>query len=367
VEGRAGADIGRMFLRRMLPIAAIMAASAAVTPAAHASLLLTRNAHTVTMAVWTRNGTQMAEATYAGGGSWHHVLAWDAVDARIPSHTRPQVAFRVDYSGGYGSFRNARLWSTIKAHNQCRPDPAVKAELHWAIFACTMTTDGSHWALQNWQRDLPNGGQQPAQAMQRAWELHVSHWTGRPTVIWMKWDWAYVGATGGPFDHVYGEVSFHGHGVYGFTHTLTGVTTDSYGRNVYVDVRDPTNWRTGYRQPAGWYRWNGFLAEDPLGNFCAGVFANQFGRTVVPHGDMYRATVIGPGVAPDAFWQGGPPGRYQPGRFVEGDYLMGTLPAPLERAAYNKTDNALLSAEQRELARMAPVGSDSYRKCATTH
>ena len=187
-----------MLARRLLPLAAVLGTFAAVAPAAHASLILTRNAKNPTMAVETRNGIQVAEVSYSQNGVLKHTLVWDAVNARTPSRTVKQVAFRVDYSGGYGGFRNAHLWETIKAHNQCKPDPAVNAELHWVVYACTMTTNGSHWALQRWQRLLPDGGQKPASADASAWELHISHWTGAPTRLWLKWDWAYVGAKGGP-------------------------------------------------------------------------------------------------------------------------------------------------------------------------
>jgi hypothetical protein len=62
-------------------------------------------------------------------------------------------------------------------------------------------------------------------------------------------------------------------------------------------------------------RFNGFLAHNPRGNFCAGVFSNLFGRGPAGRGSAYRATAMGPGVTPIVMWEGPGPGRYQPGGF----------------------------------------------------
>ena len=55
----------------------------------------------------------MALLTYKAHGSWHHVLAWGGINARVPpagdTPTRPQVKLQLDYSGGWGRFRKTRL------------------------------------------------------------------------------------------------------------------------------------------------------------------------------------------------------------------------------------------------------------------
>ena len=53
--------------------------------------------------------------------------------------------------------------------------------LAWKIAACT-APDGTHWALQAWQRMLPNYGV-PATGDRAAWELRLSHWSGALPVL----------------------------------------------------------------------------------------------------------------------------------------------------------------------------------------
>ena len=82
-----------------------------------------------------------------------------------------QVAFKLDYSGGWGLYRR-QLWRTHK--NACaRYDGPALA---WFVTGCR-APDGSYWAIQSWQRLLPNYGLAPNRA-QAAWELRLSHWQG---------------------------------------------------------------------------------------------------------------------------------------------------------------------------------------------
>ena len=150
----------------------------------------------------------------------------------------PQVKFRLDYSGGYGSFGSG-YWKQIVKHNVC--GPYTGPPLRWKVVACT-TKSGENWALQSWQRGLPNSGFKPHSSLQSAHELHVSHWTGPLPVLWLKWDWVY----GGRYDHLYGKFSYRDGAVHGFGNNGVGNPTDSYGRNIYVDTLDPPAWTTGY-------------------------------------------------------------------------------------------------------------------------
>src|ERR1043166_4214971 len=61
-----------------------------------------------------------------------------------------QVRFKRDYSGGWGKYHRAGYWKTFK--NACQPydGPA----LSYLVTACK-APDGSYWAVQNWQKDLP--------------------------------------------------------------------------------------------------------------------------------------------------------------------------------------------------------------------
>ena len=88
---------------------------------------------------------------------------------------------------------------------------------------------------------------------------------------------------------------YKGYPVHGYTATSTGSPTDSYGRNVYLDTRNS-------RYGDGWRRENGFLTHKYGGNFCYLFFARKsyYDSTTRPpgQGDLYRATVMGPGVTP---------------------------------------------------------------------
>lgn len=276
-----------------------------VAPAgAFASQMIDRNATHVSIAV---NSQNRAVVSYTRGGRWHHVLLWDAINALAPSKAHKQVRFKVDYSGGYGSFGTG-YWKQIVRHDVCGryAGPA----LHWLVVACTMP-NGQSWAVQSWQRMLPNSGEKPTKSLQSAHELQISHWSGALPVLWLKWDWVY----GGHYQHLYGKFSYHGVAVHGFGATPQGNPTDSYGRNIYVDSLDPSAWTSGYRQAGGWMRFNSFLAHNSHGNFCAGLFGNMFGRGPKADGREYRASAMGPGVTPIVYWQGPPPGSYQPGGF----------------------------------------------------
>lgn len=289
------------FIRSLLAgVAVLMIAPAG----AYASQMIDRNATHVSVAV---NSQNRAVISYVRGGTWHHVLVWDAINARTPSRTQAQVKFRLDYSGGYGSFGGS-YWKQVVKHDVCGPYTGPK--LHWLVVACTMP-NGQNWAVQSWQRMLPNSGKQPKRSTQSAHELHVSHWNGQLPVLWLKWDWEY----GGRYQHLYGKFSYDDTAVHGFGATSGGNPTDSYGRNIYVDTLDPGGWNTGYRQPGGWMRFNSFLAHNSHGNFCAGLFGNMFGRVPKANGKEYRASAMGPGVTPIVFWQGPPPGSYSPGGF----------------------------------------------------
>jgi hypothetical protein len=89
--------------------------------------------------------------------------------------------------------------------------------------------------------------------------------------------------------------------VFGFRTTSRGVPLDSFGRNRYLDTFD-----SAYGQ--GWKRENSFLMQTGTGAFCYGFFPH--GSRPVGQGERYRATIIGPGVTPDIFWEGAAPGAY---------------------------------------------------------
>ena len=156
-------------------------------------------------------------------------------------------------------------------------------------------SDGSYWALQKWQRMLPNYGLTPSPA-QAVWELRLSHWTGDLPVLTIDTDWAWH-----QWDHLFGSFTYGDQPVFGYRSTPAGVPLDTFGRNIYVDT-----FNSKYGQ--GWKRENSFLTHTNTGVFCYSF--NPHGARTDGKGTQYRATVEGPGVTPDVMWQGTSPGTY---------------------------------------------------------
>src|SRR4029450_886517 len=84
---------------RSFAVFAVVAAFAALPVAASASQTVDRNAKGARLAV---NHSGVALVTYRSGGRLRHVLAWGAINARTPTAGQRQVAFKLDYSGGWG-------------------------------------------------------------------------------------------------------------------------------------------------------------------------------------------------------------------------------------------------------------------------
>jgi hypothetical protein len=197
---------------------------------------------------------------------------------------------RLDYAGGWGKYRRDDHWKMF-ANTCTRYDGPP---LSWLVTACK-ARDGSFWAVQAWQQALPNYGLTPTRA-QSAWMLYLSHWTGPLPELQISTNWAYR-----QYDHLYGSLSYNHTAVFGFASTPAGVPLDSFGRNIYVDTLN-SNYGTG------WRRENSFLTHTGTGSFCYGFYPH--GDRPVGRGERYRATVIGPGVTPLAYWEGPAPGPY---------------------------------------------------------
>ena len=273
-----------------LGIAVLLAAL--LVGSARASQLIDRNAAGVQLAV---NAKGEALVTYRVGGRVRHVLAWNATDARQPSsYPAPQVRFRKDYAGGWGKY-HTRYWDRFQ--NACRPyhGPAIP----FVVAAC-QAPDDSFWALQAWRTALPDLGFSPWLPIQRAVELHLSHWTGPLARLEVWTDWIY----GGRFHDLFGRLTYRGQPVHGFRTDRYGAPLDGYGRLIYLDTFNS-------RYGPGWRRENSFVAHKPTGIFCYGFY--PFNPQSYPHppgwpkgklrgpanGAKYRLTVEGPGVTPD--------------------------------------------------------------------
>ena len=268
---------------------------------ANASDLIDRDAHGVTLAVNTKGE---ALITYTAAGKHKHVLAWGATNAIAPTTARPQVSFHLDYAGGWGKYKSD-YWKTF--HNACTAytGPA----LAWKVTACK-APDGSYWALQAWQRMLPNYGAAPT-GMQSAWELRLSHWTGDLPQLQIDTDWAWH-----QWDHLFGTFTYENDPVFGFRSTPAGVPLDTFGRNVFVDTFDSA-------YGTGWKRENSFLTHTNTGAFCYSF--NPHGSHPAGKGERYRATVEGPGVTPDVMWEGASAGTYDKTVDLEKNALISQL------------------------------------------
>ena len=279
---------GRMSFRLFL-IGCVVGLSGFFAPGAGASQLIDRNASQIHLAV---NDSGIAMITYKARGKVHHVLARGAIDARPPTVGTKQVAFKLDYAGGWGFFRKMKYWKKFRNTCTTYTGPA----LAWYVTGC-QASDGSYWALQKWQRMLPNYGVKATKPSQTAWELRLSHWDTDLPVLDVYLDWAYHEH----YDHLFGVLTYVGNPVYGFGNTPFGAPTDSWGRNIYVDT-----FNSAYGP--GWRRENSFLTHNPTGGFCYGFYTHTVHGKTRPVGDgaKYRATVVGPGVTPDVSWRGTP-------------------------------------------------------------
>jgi len=333
---------------RLIVVFACLSTLVAASPAM-ASTIIDRNATGITLQV---NAKGEALVGYHDGGKAAHVLAWGAVNAIAPTRTRAQTDFKLDYSGGYNvhyaanpavksvlaqlrtlqeqmakasaagnnqlryalapkiaatykQIKRLRAASTAFTSN-CRPysGPA----LPWLVTACT-APDGSYWALQSWQRMLPNLGLAPWLPAQSVRELHLSHWTGPLPELEIHLDWVNTQKA----HHLFGRLTYLGQPVYGFGSSSAGNPTDSFGRNIYLDVYNPPGYGV-----SGWTRENSFLTHKLGGNFCYGFYSHAPypgyppGTRPPGYGERYRATVIGPGVLPDVSWQGEDLGAFNP-------------------------------------------------------
>jgi hypothetical protein len=230
-----------------------------------------------------------ALVSYSARGKRWNVLAWGAVNALQPTTARKQVEFQLDYSGGYGTYKRD-VWKTFKDACSAYDGPALK----WFVTGCK-APDGSYWALQSWQRMLPNYGLKPT-ARQSVWELRLSHFRGELPVLTVNLNWAYR-----KYQHVFGSFTYLGRPVHGFKSTSAGVPLDTFGRNLYLDT-----FNSAYGK--GWLRENSFLMHKGTGKFCYGFY--RHGARPEGHGTKYRATIIGPGVLPDIYWEADALGAY---------------------------------------------------------
>jgi hypothetical protein len=286
----------------MRTFAALVAISilAAAAPAARASDRVGLNASNVRLAV-SPDGKR-ALVTYRAQGRTRHVLVWGAVNALSPNPAVPQARFRIDWTGGWETYGHT-VWRTFGHECRAYDGPPLAA----AVAACK-GSDGSYWAVQRWQPNLPHRGYPRYKSAQTDWELDVSHWTGPIAQLELHADWAFDGEA----HNLFGRLTYGGVPVYGF-HTVkgTGAPQDRYGRSLYIDTLDSAYGR-------GWKRETSIVFRNPTGVFCYSFWPTHDvslpGHPARPAGDgsAYRINVLGPGVTPNLLGTVADPGRWDP-------------------------------------------------------
>ncbi len=279
---------------------AAVAIALVAAPSALASDRIGLNASHVALAV-SKDGKR-ALITYRSGGTTRHVLAWGAVNALPPSESVPQVRFKLDFAGGWKTYGHT-IWQHFGNACSHYDGPALAGSL-----AACKAPDGSYWAVQQWQPNLPHRGFPPYKEAQTDRELDLSHWTGALAQLEVHADWAFNGHA----HNLFGRLMYAGTPVHGF-HTVkgTGAPQDRYGRSLYIDTLDSA-------YGPGWKRETSIVFRNPTGVFCYSFWPTTDvslpGRPQRPagNGSAYRIEVLGPGVTPNLDVQVQDPGAWNP-------------------------------------------------------
>jgi hypothetical protein len=250
-------------------------------------------------------GVALVEFRQPGTGV-RHVMVWGAINA-LPHPTDSsavQQAFKLDYSGGWKSRHDSDYWRRFRNVCGAYDGPALPL-----LVAACKAPDGSYWALQMWQRNLPMRGFAPWTAVQRENEVHVSHWTGALPVLEVYRHWTYGRTKQGFF----GRLTYDGQPVYG-TRSPSARVGDHWARNVYID-----SFNSSYGK--GWRHDTAITTHVRSGGFCYTFVAQRPPKgypSVKANGNglgaKYRVTVMGPGVTPIVRWEGDRLGNYDPAK-----------------------------------------------------
>ncbi|MGZ4352284.1 MAG: hypothetical protein ACXVZ4_01945 [Gaiellaceae bacterium] len=280
-------------MKVVIAVGAVIAALVLAGGAAASTILSDTDVKSPTLKV---NAQGIALVQYATKtGLRRNVLVWGAVNA-VPNPTvaPTQQKFRIDYSGGWKSQHNAGYWKTFK--NVCKP--YTGPQLPFFTAGCT-APDGSNWALQTWDRNLPMRGFDPWTDQQKAMELHVSHWSGPLPQLEIYQHWTYANAWQGFF----GRLMYDGQPVFG-TRSPSATVADTWARNIYIDA-----YNSGYGP--GWKHDTAITTHPGNGAFCYS-FVPETPPKGYPSdkplglglGERYRISVMGPGVTPIVQWEG---------------------------------------------------------------
>ena len=310
---------------RLLPVV-LAVALLGVEPAQASLPLGDLNVADLSLAV---NAKGEALLTYTReNGKVRHVLLWGAINARAPDPNVPQVAFKADYTGGWGSTATPGYWKTFR--NACRPydGPA----LVFGVAACT-APDGSYWAVQSWQRYLPMRGFAPFRPQQGGVRLQplALDRPARPCST-VSQNWTY----GGSWTGLFGRLTYDGAPVYGFKTPAYDKKADGYARYVYIDTHDSV-YGAGWRHDAARcsHLRNGAFCYSFVPQTPPAGYPSTETRGPAP-GDLERVTVIGPGVTPDVQWVGPGLGKYDAAQDEVFNALFDQLVGPDDQVCTNE-------------------------------
>ena len=123
LEGREIARRCCRDMKRVVLSLAVFAACAVFVSAAGASQVISTS--TVTGLSLQLNAKGEALLTYNAGGKRVHVLAWGAINASPTKPGTAQVAFKLDYSGGYQKYfqANPAAQSLVKQYHKIKGTP----------------------------------------------------------------------------------------------------------------------------------------------------------------------------------------------------------------------------------------------------
>ena len=261
-------------MRHGLLVLVCRARRVAFAATASASELIDRNAHGVKLAVNAKGealdhlhrGRQAASTCSPGARS-----------TRSRRRTaRPQVAFKLDYAGGWGKYHRD-YWKTFaqRVRGLRRAGARVEGDRVQGARRLVLGAAGVAADAAELRRRADAG-------CRRVWELRLSHWTGDLPVLDDHTDWAWH-----QWDHLFGTFTYGGTPVYGFSSTSSRrparhVRPQHLRRHVRLGVRHRLEAREQLPD-----------AHAAPGSFCYGF--NPHGVAPAGKGTKYRATVEGPG------------------------------------------------------------------------
>ena len=150
------------------------------------------------------DGKGYALVTFKEGGKLKHVLFCGAVNAIPPKAGGKPTTFKIDYSGGWKTLKQRE--PTTRRSRTCAASAGTTGRRCRSRCSPARRADGSYWALQRWQRMLPNLGFAPWRPEQSVQELHISHWKGALPALTVKMNWAW----GGQYEQLVGTYTYAG-------------------------------------------------------------------------------------------------------------------------------------------------------------